>query len=147
MIGRRGFGLLLTAAAKPVAARHGMPGEGAFAEHRVALQVSDATPLVQMRALDNAFNILAFYGPDKVAIEIVAFSSGISMLRIGNYDTPRIASLVRQGVVFDACMNTMATIERETGRPFPRNPMSRPVPAGVVQLITLNEHGYTVIRP
>lgn len=147
MIGRRNLGLSLAASATPVAAKPGMPGEGAFVEHRVALQISDATPMVHARALNNAFNILAFYGPDKVAIEIVAFAGGIELLRISNKETARIAGLVKQGVTFDACQNTMNAIERETGKPFPRNPMSRPVPAGVVQLITLNEHGYTIIRP
>ncbi len=146
-IGRRGLGAALAASALPVAAKVGMPGEGPFVEHRLALQISIPSPARQTELLNVAYNVLTYYGPDKVAIEIVAFSGGIELLRIGNKETPRIAGLKRQGVTFDACMNTIHTIERTTGKPFPRNPMSRPVPAGVVQLMTLNEHGYTIIRP
>jgi intracellular sulfur oxidation DsrE/DsrF family protein len=149
MIGRRGLGLTLAAAATPVAAaaKPGMPGESAFVEHRLALQISEASPGLQTTVINNAFNVLTSYGPDKVAIEIVTFAGGIDLLRIGNKESERIAGLVKQGVIFDACENTMAAFERRTGKPFPRNPMSRPVPSGVVHLITLSEHGYTIIRP
>ena len=147
MIGRRWLGLALAATATPAAANQRMPGEGAFVEHRLALQVSSPVPAMQTVAINNAFNVLTAYGPDKVAIEIVAFAGGIELLRIGNKETDRIASLVKQGVIFDACENTMATLERKTGQPFPRNPLSRPVPSGIVHLITLSEHGYTIIRP
>jgi intracellular sulfur oxidation DsrE/DsrF family protein len=58
-----------------------------------------------------------------------------------------IRSLVTQGVQFDACVNTIQTIERKSGKPFPLNPAARRVEAGVPQLILLSEHGYTVIRP
>lgn len=148
MIGRRGLGAALAAAtARPAASSVGMPGESAFIEHRLALQISEATPLLQTVVLNNAFNVISLYGPDKVAIQIVAFAGGIELLRIGNKESERIAGLVKQGVIFDACQNTMDGIERKTGKPFPRNPMSRPVPSGVVHLITLSEHGYTIIRP
>lgn len=152
MIGRRGIGrtglvAALAAATQPAMAATGMPGEGPFVAHRVALQISENSAQLQGTVLNNAFNILKFYGPDKVAIQLVAFAGGIELLRIGNKESGRIESLTKQGVIFDACENTMAAYERRTGKPFPRNPLSRPVPAGVVQLITLNEHGYTIIRP
>lgn len=151
MIGRRGIargGLVATLAAVATpAAAAGMPGEGPFIAHRVALQISENSPALQGTVINNAFNILKYYGPDKVAIQVVAFAGGIELLRIGNKESERIESLTKQGVIFDACENTMAAYERRTGKAFPRNPLSRPVPAGVVQLITLNEHGYTIIRP
>ena len=146
-IGRRGLGGVIAAAARPAAAQIGMPGEGAFVEHRLALQISIAPQARQTEVLNVAYNVLTYYGPDKVSIRIVAFAGGIELLRIGNKETPRIAALVKQGVHFDACQNTMDAIQRKTGKPFPRNPLSHPVPAGVVQLITLSEHGYTIIRP
>lgn len=151
MIGRRGIargGLVATLAAVATpAAATGMPGEGPFVAHRVALQISENTPQLQGTILNNAFNILKYYGPDKVAVQVVAFAGGIELLRIGNKESDRIESLTKQGVIFDACENTMAAFERRTGKPFPRNPLSRPVPAGVVHLMTLSEHGYTIIRP
>lgn len=148
MIGRRSLGVALAAVtARPTAATIGMPGESAFVEHRVALQISESVPLLETTVINNAFNILEVYGPDKVAIQVVAFAGGIDLLKIDNKESERIAGLVKQGVIFDACMNSIAGYEKRTGKPFPRNPLSRPVPAGVVHLMTLSEHGYTIIRP
>ena len=94
-----------------------------------------------------AFNVLKVYGPDKVAIDIVAFGQGIDLLRDGNANSERISSLAAQGVRFDACMNTVTTIERNTGKPYPLNPLARRVEAGVARILTLAEHGYTTVRP
>ena len=44
-------------------------------------------------------------------------------------------------------MNTVEAIERETGKPYALIPEARRVDAGVVQIITLAEHGYTTVRP
>jgi len=82
-----------------------------------------------------------------VAIDVVAFGPGIDLLRDGNTNAQRIRSLVAQGVRFDACMNTVETIERETGKPYPLTADARKVEAGVVQIMTLAEHGYTTVRP
>lgn len=129
------------------AAPSAIADEPAFAEHRLTLQLSDAGEAKQTLVLNVAFNILKLYGPDKVAIEIVAFGPGIDLLREGNPNDERIASLAQQGVHFDACMNTVETIERNTGKPYPLNPLARRVPAGVAQIMTLAEHGYTTVRP
>lgn len=125
----------------------GMPGEAAFVEHRLTLQISDAGEAKQSAVLNVAFNVLKSIGPDKVAIDVVAFGPGIDLLRDGNPNAPRIRSLVAQGVRFDACMNTVETIERETGKPYPLTDEARKVEAGVVRIMTLAEHGYTTVRP
>lgn len=125
----------------------GMPGEAAFVEHRLTLQISDAGEAKQSAVLNVAFNVLKSFGPDKVAIDVVAFGPGIDLLRDGNTNAQRIRSLVAQGVRFDACMNTVETIERETGKPYPLTADARKVEAGVVQIMTLAEHGYTTVRP
>ena len=129
------------------APRPGVAGEAAFVEHRLALQLSDATPAKQALVLSVANNVLKSYGPDKVAIEIVALGPGLELLHEGNPNAVRIRSLAAQGVRFDACMNTLTTIERETGKPYVLLPEAHRVEAGVVQLMTLHEHGYTIIRP
>lgn len=147
--------LTLALAAGPVLAQPapaqpkpaGVPGENAFIEHRLALQISDAAPEKQTLLLNNAFNVLTAYGPDKVAIEVVAYGPGLGLLAEGNPNAARIRSLASQGVVFDACENTLEAIEKRTGKPYPLLPEARKVPAGVVQLITLHERGYTIIRP
>ena len=125
----------------------GMPDEPAFVEHRLTLQLSDAGEAKQALVLSVAANVLKLYGPDKVAIDVVAFGPGIDLLHEGNPNGAKIRSLVAQGVHFDACMNTIATIERTTGKPYPLLPEARRVAAGVVQIISLAEHGYTTVRP
>ena len=125
----------------------GMPDEPAFTEHRLALQISDNTAAKQALVLSVAANVLKAYGLDKVAIEVVAFGPGLDLLNRDNPNASKIQDLVREGVRFDACLNTIATIERETGKPFPLNPNAHKVEAGIVQIITLVEHGYTNVRP
>ena len=125
----------------------GMPDEPAFVEHRLTLQLSDAAEAKQAIVLSVAANVLKAYGPDKVAIDVVAFGPGIDLLHDGNLNAAKIRSLVAQGVHFDACMNTVETIERETGKIYALAPEARRVGSGVVQIITLAEHGYTTVRP
>ena len=120
---------------------------GAFVEHRLALQLSDADPAKQALVLSVAYNVLSAYGPDKVAIEVVAFGPGVELLHAGNPNAARIASLVSQGVRFDVCMNTVQTIERDTGKPYALLAQAHHVAAGVAQLLLLGEHGFTVVRP
>lgn len=118
-----------------------------FAEHRLALQLSDRDPHRQALVLSVVYNLLKYYGPDKIAIEVVAFGPGIDLLRAGAADRAKVDSLISQGVVFDVCMNTVHTIERETGKPVDLNPKAVQVEAGVAQLLALAEKGYTLVRP
>ena len=140
---------LLAALASPGTAQAAgrSPGEGAFVEHRLALQLSDREPAKQALVLSVANNVLKEYGPDRIAIEVVAFGPGIDLLRENAPERARVDSLVSQGIRFDVCMNTIETIERETGATVPLNPNARPVRAGVAQILALAEQGYTLVRP
>ncbi len=141
------FALLMMGGALAQTKHAGMPDEPPFVEHRVALQLSDESEAKQTQVLNNAFNILKVYGPDQVAIEVVTFGPGVELLREGNPHAARISSLIEQGVRFDVCMNTLEAMERISGKPFPLNLQAIKVPAGITQLMTLSEKGYTVIRP
>ena len=44
-------------------------------------------------------------------------------------------------------MNTVDTIERDTGSGRDLNPNAIPVEAGVAQILALTEKGYTLVRP
>jgi intracellular sulfur oxidation DsrE/DsrF family protein len=118
-----------------------------FAEHRIALQLSDNDPKKQSLVLSVAYNLLKLYDPDKVAIEVVTFGPGIDLLRPDNANRNRVESLVAQGVRFDVCLNTVDTIERETGKRPEIIAAAIPVQAGVGQILALTENGYTVVRP
>jgi uncharacterized protein len=118
-----------------------------FAEHRIVLQLSDNDASKQGLVISVAYNLLKLYDPDKVAIEVVAFGSGIDLLRPDNTNRKLVESLVAQGVKFDVCLNTVDTIERETGKRPEIIPVAIPVQVGVGQILSLTENGYTLVRP
>jgi intracellular sulfur oxidation DsrE/DsrF family protein len=118
-----------------------------FAEHRIALQISDNDPKKQSLVISVAYNLLKFYDPDKVAIEVVAFGPGIDLLRTDNANRKLVESLVAQGVRFDVCLNTVDTVERDTGKRPDIIPAATPVQVGVGQILSLTENGYTLVRP
>ena len=118
-----------------------------FAEHRIALQLSDKTPDKESFVLSVANNLLKAYDPDKIAVEVVAFGPGIDLLRTDNPNRVRVESLISQGVKFDVCVNTLDTIERETGKRPDIIPEAVPVQVGVGQILSLTENGYTLVRP
>lgn len=141
---------LLAAIAAPGAAKAAVDDAAAdrpFVEHRMVLQLSDRDPGKQALILSVANNVLKEIGPDQVALEVVTFGPGIDLLREDSSERARVDSLIAQGVRFDICMNTVESVERETGMKFPINPRAHPVPAGVVQILMLVEHGYTLVRP
>jgi uncharacterized protein len=118
-----------------------------FAEHRIVLQLSDNDARKQSLVVSVAYNLLKLYGPDKVAIEVVAFGPGIDLLNPDNPSRKRVESLVAQGVRFDVCLNTVGTIERETGKRPEFIAAATPVQVGVGQILALTENGYTLVRP
>jgi len=118
-----------------------------FADHHIVLQLSDRDQAKQALVLSVANNLLKAYEPDRIDIEVVAFGPGIDLLRANSPNKQLVDSLVAQGVRFDVCMNTVETIERDTGRPVSLNPNAQRVAAGVAQMLLLAEHGYTIVRP
>jgi intracellular sulfur oxidation DsrE/DsrF family protein len=118
-----------------------------FAEHRIVLQLSDYEPRKQSLVISVAYNLLKLYGPDKIAIEVVTFGPGIELLYSDNPNRKLVESLIAQGVKFDICLNTVDTIERETGKRPRYISVATPVQVGVGQILSLTENGYTLVRP
>ena len=118
-----------------------------FAEHKIVLQLSDGDAKKQALVLSVANNLLKFHDPDKIAIEVVAFGPGIDLLLAGGDRRKQVESLIAQGVRFDICLNTVDTIERETGKRPEFIPAATPVQVGVGQILFLAENGYTLVRP
>jgi intracellular sulfur oxidation DsrE/DsrF family protein len=118
-----------------------------FAEHRIVLQLSDNDPKKEGLIISIANNLLKAYGPDKIAIEVVTFGPGIDLLRPENANRTRIESLIAQGVKFDVCLNTVDTLERETGKRPEFIAKAIPVQVGVGQILALTENGFTLVRP
>ena len=142
-------GAAMLAAALPCAAQaQQVPlQDKPFAEHKIVLQLSDNDARKQALVISVANNLLKFYDPDKVAIEVVAFGPGIELLRAESASRKQVESLIAQGVRFDVCLNTVDTIERQTGRRPDIIPGATPVQVGVGQILFLTENGYTLVRP
>jgi len=135
---------LLLAAGPVVAGSDDKP----FAEAFILLQISDADPEVQARVINVANNLVKHYGgPDFVAIEVVAFGPGLSLLFPGNPQEERIRSLVASDVRFVGCLNTLASIERATGKLPDVLPEASMVQTGVAHIVERAGQGYVVIRP
>lgn len=118
-----------------------------FAEEKVVLQISDNNPFKQTLVLNVANNLIKHYGPDRVAIEIVAFGPGLRLLFDGNSNTGRIQSLVSNGVRFSACSNTVHNMGKKLGHPPELNKNAVTVEAGVVRILELQKQGYSLIKP
>ena len=139
--------LLAFAAVAPASAQQVPLQDKPFAEHRIVLQLSDGDARKQALVLSVANNLLKAYDPDKIAVEVVAFGPGIELLLSGNERRKQVESLIAQGVRFDICLNTVDTIERETGKRPEFIPAATPVQVGVGQILFLAENGYTLVRP
>ena len=138
---------LLALTAGPAGAQQVPLQDKPFAEHKIVLQLSESDPKKQGLVISVANNLMKFYDPDKVAIEIVAFGPGIELLRPENPNRKMIESLVVQGARFDICLNTVDTIERESGKRPEFIAAATPVQVGVAQILFLTENGYTLVRP
>jgi intracellular sulfur oxidation DsrE/DsrF family protein len=146
--GSAGIAALLAATIpSPARAQQAPLPDKPFAEHRIVLQLSDRDPKKQGLVISVAYNLLKFYDPDKVAIEVVTFGPGIDLLLPDNSSRKLVESLVAQGVRFDVCLNTVDTIERASGKRPEFIPVATPVQVGVGQILSLTENGYTLVRP
>jgi intracellular sulfur oxidation DsrE/DsrF family protein len=124
------------------------PDDKPFAQAHIVLQLSDGDEAVQSRVLSVASNLIKHYGgPDLVDLEIVAFGPGISLLFTENSQQERISSLAANGVRFVACMNTVDTIERTSGKRPQINPLAVPVQTGVAHIVERSTQGFVLVRP
>jgi len=121
--------------------------EKAFADKKVVLQISDPNPFKQTLVLNVANNLIKYYGPDKVDVEIVAFGPGLRLLFDGNANSDRIQGLSANGVRFAACKNTLTNFTKQLGREPKLNSHAKVVDAGVVRIVELTSEGYTLVKP
>ncbi len=144
-----GGGLLLCAlVAYATAAEFPAEDPKPFAEARVILQLSDADEKKQSAVLDVANNLIKHYGgPDMIDVEIIAFGPGIELLFADNSRGARIDSLAVSGVRFVACMNTVDTLERLTGKRPVLTEHAIPVQTGVAHIVERVGEGYVLVRP
>ena len=120
--------------------------------HKVAIHVDEADPKKMNMALNNVANVRKYYDSkgEKVIIELVAYGPGLHMLRA---DTSPVAdriakmSLEIDNLQFSACGNTHSKMSKKAGKKVVLLDEAKMVTSGVVQLIALQEDGYSYIRP
>ena len=118
-----------------------------FASRALVLQVSSDDPQTWQLALNNAQNVLQYFGDDKVRVVVVAFGPGLRMLLKDSPVAARIAAQDGEGIEFDACHNTMEGMARKLGHMPELVPAAVVVPAGVVRLMQLEKAGFAYLRP
>lgn len=116
-------------------------------KHKLVIQVSTDDERTQKIAINNAVNVQKDYGIDNVAIEIVAYGPGLSILTPKSKQAKRIESLAQQNITFSACNNTMKGIKKKTGKMPVLIKGVQVVPAGVSRIMELQEKGYAYVRP
>lgn len=127
-------------------------GADAAGKHRLALQISDATPEKMNAVLNVAANVSRHYSDkgEEAEIEIVAFNAGLNMLRADKSPVLERLKAFKQGmpnVSFKACENTLIAMTKNEGKEPPLVANADRVPAGVVTLMELAEKGWTIVRP
>src|SRR6266581_3208587 len=136
--------LMLTTISSLAPAQQASLQDKPFAEHKIVLQLSENDQKKQGLVISVANNLLKFYDPDKVAIEVVAFGPGIDLVKPDNTNRKAVESLVAQGVRVDVCLNTVDTVEREAGKRPEYLSVATPVQVGVAQILFLTDNGYTL---
>jgi uncharacterized protein len=110
----------------------------------VVIQMSDNDPAKWNLALNNAKNVQQELGKDNVNIEIVAYGPGINMLKFDSEAANRVTAAEKEGIAFRACGNTMKAMKLSDKD---INPSAKVVPAGVIEIMTKQEAGWSYIKP
>lgn len=134
------FALLLVATSNPAQAASA-PNR---AHPQVVLQISDSSLERQQLVLNTVKNLFNGYGPNGIAIEVVAFGPGLSMLYKENPLSQQIQYLASLGAHFKACENSMRTQGKQLSD---LNPVSEPVPLGMGHIIQRQMEGWAYARP
>ena len=121
-------------------------------QHKLAIHVDQNDPAVMRLALGNARNAFELYASmgEEIAIEIVAYSQGLHMLRDDTSPVKEEIKATRAKVpnlAFGACNNTKRAMEKTEGKTILLIDEAVVVPAGVVRLIELQEQGFKYIKP
>jgi len=113
-------------------------------KQKVVFQVSDNDPAKWNLALNNARNVQADLGKDKVQIEIVAYGPGLNMLKAESKVAARLAEALDNDVALLACENTMTNTKVTKADMY--GGISY-VLAGVTHIMKRQREGWAYIRP
>lgn len=147
------FARPLAAAAFAVVAALSVPTLVAAAETvRIAFHVDENDPHKMNLTLNNAANVAKYYDAQgtPTEIEVVTYGPGLMMLVEGKSPVAaRISAMAleHENLKFSACANTMAAMERKSGKKPALVSEAEVTPSGVVRLVELQADGYAYIKP
>ena len=112
---------------------------------KIVFSIHSADPETINHVLSSANNVLKFYGPEKVTMEIVAYYHGIEAVLKKNKDIAvRVDALMQYGVNFIACGNTMQTKNIKKDELIDGVDI---VTAGIVEVTERVQEGWVYIVP
>jgi uncharacterized protein len=111
---------------------------------KVVFQVSDRDPAKWGLTLNNARNVQADLGKDKVQVEIVAYGPGLEMLKFDSAVSGRLGQAMNDKVTLLACENTMRNTKTTRAQMYPGIAY---VDAGVTHLMQRQREGWSYVRP
>jgi intracellular sulfur oxidation DsrE/DsrF family protein len=111
--------------------------------HRVVFAVTSGDEADWEATLGNIRNLMTGMKPDAVEVEVVAYSKGLSLVKVGSTVAEDVAALQGQGVKFVACMNSMRMQHVEL-----KDLLAgvEPVPSGIVEVVKKQEAGWSYIK-
>lgn len=145
------FGAMISAAMLTAAVfTFGTPAVAKHGEvHKLAIHLDSADPNTVNLVLNNATNVVKYYGVGDVEVEIVGYGPGLNLFLKDSKFAERLQSLHAFGNVrFGVCKNTMTNRKLTTADLLPDAFIQNSiVPSGVVRLMELQEEGYSYVRP
>lgn len=119
------------------------PTGGTGKVHHVVFAVTSGDEADWKMTLGNIRNLMSGLKPDVVEVEVVAYSEGINLVKVGSTMAEEIVALQGQGVKFVACQNSMRMRKLELKDLLPG---LTPVPSGIVEVVTKQEQGWAYIK-
>ncbi|WP_291097383.1 MULTISPECIES: DsrE family protein [unclassified Flavobacterium] len=114
-----------------------------YKNHRVVFQMNSNDPESQKALMNNLQNLKKAWGAN-VEIEVVTFGPGIELVMTEKSAAAEgIAEMIKNGVIFVACENTMAK-KNITKEELIENVGT--VPSGVAEVIIKQEQGWSYIK-
>ncbi|MGG7566552.1 DsrE family protein [Rhodovulum sp. DZ06] len=119
---------------------------------RVVFHIDENDPQKMNMVLNNVQNLASHYAAQgrETEIEVVAYGPGLHMLRADTSpvkDRISAMALEHDALAFSACGNTMAAMEKKSGKPTELVSEAHMTPSGVARLVDLQLDGWIYVRP
>lgn len=131
--------VMATDCMQPLVASH----DSASATHRVIFEVTASDPKQWESVLSNVENVRKALGETTTEVRVVAHGGGLDMLLAASKAEPRISKMIKDGVVFAACANTM---KRKNVTNAELLAGATTVDSGVAEVVRRQEQGWSYVK-